>query len=247
MKEFIQKDGDEVAIVVYDAPLPPKYFKITKRFIRALFIVVPVVFVLLLSGLFVWGLGSRLKEAPSPSLPTVLTETDSKVIGLETELKALQESNQAMAEKLADQASSGSSVEEPFLMLIKKPYGMQNLLTEKRVTLDQLEAGKDSNRVSLNFSIISSNPETKVTGHVLVFMISSGGILVYPKDANSMILSGIKYSAGEPFAVSRLRPTKADFEIKSPGESVKFMIYIFSREGDLLLVQETEPFNLGVK
>lgn len=247
MKEFIQKNCDEVAIVVYDAPLPPKYFKVTKRFIKSLFIVVPVIFILLLSALFAWGLGTRLKEVPAPSLPSVLTETDSKVISLEVELNNLKESNQVMADKLANQESSSSTPDEQFLMLVKKPYGMQNLVAEKRVSLDQLEVAKDSNRVGLNFSIISSNPETKVTGHVLVFMVSENGVLAYPKDANASVLSGIKYSAGEPFSVSRLRPTKAEFDVRSPGDSANFIIYIFSREGDLLLVQETEPFKLGAK
>jgi hypothetical protein len=84
-------------------------------------------------------------------------------------------------------------------------------------------------------------------GHVLVFMMSESGMMAYPKEANTTFSEGIKYSAGEPFSVSRLRPTNAEFLHRLIGEQVKFVIYIFSREGDLLFVKETESFKVGSK
>lgn len=246
MKEFIQKNGDEVAIVIYDAPLPPKYFRLTKRFIRTLFVVVPILFVSLLFILFVWGLGTRLENAPTPSLPVVINQTDSKVNALEVEIKTLQESNKEMAARLASAPATAGS-EDPYLLLIKKPYGMQNLLSQNKVTLDQFDFSVTPEKASLKFQIISSSPEQRVTGHVLVFMISKAGIMAYPKVANDQFTEGVKYSSGEPFAVSRLRPTNAEFDNYLAGEDVKFMIYIFSREGDLLLIKETSPFKVGKK
>lgn len=246
MKEFIQKNSDEVAIVIYDAPLPPKYFRLTKKFIRMLFVLVPVLFVSLLFILFSWGIGTRLKHTPSPGLPSVLTESDSKLANLEAEIQSLEQSNKDLIDKLS-QASTVTGSEDPYLMLIKKPYGMQNFLAQNKVSLDQFELIQEQNKTSLKFQIISSNPETKVSGHVLVFMISESGILAYPKEANTAIIEGIKYSTGEPFAVSRLRPTNAEFLHRLTGESVKFLIYIFSREGDLLLIKETESFKAGAK
>lgn len=70
--------------------------------------------------------------------------------------------------------------------------------------------------------------------------------MVYPKDANKALGSGLKYSMGEPFAVSRLRPTNAEF-LQPVSGNVKFIIYIFSREGDLLLIKETDNFKAGPK
>lgn len=246
MKDFIQKSGDEVAIVIYDAPLPPKYFRLTKRFIRTLFIVVPLFITTLILGFFLWGLGNRLKDSPALSLPAVMTESDSKLYTLESEIKTLQETNKALSDKLSA-APAVTTSEDPFLSVIKKPYGMQNFLGGNKVTLDQFELVQDSNKVNLKFQIISSSPETKVTGHVLVFMVSEAGILAYPAEANSQLTQGVKYSSGEPFSVSRLRPTDAVFLHRLTGESVKFLIYIFSREGDLLLIRETESFKVGAK
>lgn len=246
MKEFIQKNSDEVAVVIYDAPLPPKYFRLTKSFIRTIFIVVPVIFVLILVVLFFWGLGSRIKEAPSPNIPDVKFAPNDRVSVLESEIKTLEESNKALSDKLA-KTPAVTGAEEPHLMNIIKPYGMQNLIDQNKVTLDQFELVQESTKTSLKFQIISSSPETKVMGHVIVFMISEAGIIAYPKDSNQTIYLGMKYSAGEPFSVSRLRPTNAEFFTRPLGTEVKFVIYIFSREGDLLLIKETDSFKVGTK
>jgi hypothetical protein len=249
MKEPIQQSGHEVSIVIYDAPLPPRYLKFSKKFIRTIFVVVPVVVGIIFMSLLVFGLGMRLKDTPAPTMPTVISGEESKVQSLEAELEAMKNSNVALQEKLSGMGTTVAepSAEEPFLMGIKKPYGMQNLISQNKVTLDQFELVKDSSKSGLKFQIISTNPETKVTGHVLVFMISDSGMMVYPSSANSSLGGGVKFSMGEPFSVSRLRPTNAEFNHRLTGENVKFVVYIFSREGDLLLIKETESYKLGAK
>ncbi len=247
MKEAIQQPGGEVSIVIYDAPLPPRYFRFSKKFIRTLFVTVPVTFLLITGTLFLWGLGTRVRSAPVPSMPEVLTEKDSEVLSLKNEVETLKKSNEDLTTKLSSTPSTPAGTEEPFLLSIKRPYGMQNLINEKRVSLDQFTLEQDNNKVSLKFQIISASAENKVMGHVLVFMISESGMMAYPKEANATFSEGIKYSEGEPFSVSRLRPTNAEFLQRLVGESVKFVIYIFSREGDLLLVKETESYKVGAK
>lgn len=246
MKEFIQKNADEVAIVIYDAPLPPKYFRLTKRFIKTLFVVVPFLLLTSFLVLFIWGLGIRLKETPAPKIPDVISEADQKILALESEVKILKESNQTLTAKIA-QGPGITTGEDPHLMVIKKPYGMQNLLSQNQVTLDQFELVQDQNKVTLKFQIISATPDNRVSGHVLVFMLSDAGLMAWPQEANKALSEGVKYSMGDTFAVSRLRPTNADFNVRLTGESVKFVIYIFNREGDLLLIRETETFNTGTK
>lgn len=248
MKETIQQSGSEVSIVIYDAPLPPRYFRFSKKLIKSLFVTVPLLLVILLGSLFLWGLGSKVYQSPRPALPQVLNAVDSKVVGLEAEIKALKESNDSLVNKLSvTSANQLAGAEDPFLLAIKKPYGMQNLTTENKVSLDQFTLAQDGNKVSLKFQIISSGSENKVMGHVIALMVSESGIMAYPKSANQEIGQGIKYSSGEPFSVSRLRPTNAEFLHNLVGANVKFVIYIFSREGDLLLIKETESFKVGAK
>lgn len=247
MKEPIQQIGQDVSIVIYDSPLPPRYLRFSKKFIRTLFIVVPICLGMIFLTLIFAGLGSRLKDTPAPSLPSVLSGEESKVIVLENEIKSLTQSNQQLQDKLSGQGTVGATQDEPFLMGIKKPYGMQNLMSENKVSLGQFELVQDQNKTILKFQIISTQTETKVSGHVLVFMISESGMMAYPADANISIGGGIKFSMGEPFSVSRLRPTNAEFLHRLIGDSVTFVIYIFSREGDLLLIKETESYKVGAK
>lgn len=244
MNESIQKHGDEVAIVIYDAPLPPKYFRLTKKFIRTLFVVAPLVLMGILFLAFSWGLGSRLESSPPPTLPKVMSEADDQVSVLEAKVRTLEKSNEDLAEKLANGPVAAGAPEDPPLLVIKKPYGMQNLLSQNKVALDQFQLSQEAGKTALRFNI-SSVSEVKVTGHILVFMLSESGLSAYPSGVNQQLSQGVKYSSGEPFSVSRLRPTNAEFAQKPVGASIKFVIYIFSREGDLLLIRETESYKTG--
>lgn len=246
MREFIQKNADEVAIVIYDAPLPPKYFRLTKRFIKTLFIVVPFLLLTSYFVLFIWGLGIRLKETPAPKIPDVISESDQRIYALESEVKGLRETNKSLSDKIALGAGVASA-DDPHLMVIKKPYGMQSLMAQNKVSLDQFDLVQGPATTTLKFQIISTTPENKVSGHVIVFMVSNDGLVGWPREVNAALSEGVKYSMGDTFAVSRLRPTDAIFNLLPSGETVKFVIYIFNREGDLLLIKETEQFKLGNK
>lgn len=247
MKDPIQLSGNEVSVVIYDAPLPPRYLKFSKRFLRTLFIVTPSLIGVIIVALVLYGLAPSVKEMPRPTLPNVMSGDDSRISQLEAELKSLQTSNELLQNKIAAPAGGDTAQEDQFLACIKKPYGMQNLVGQGKVTIDQVEYVPAADRVNLKFQIISANPENRVAGHVLVMMISKTGLMAYPPEANESMDTGIKFSMGEPFAVSRLRPTNAEFLFRPTGESVKFLIYIFSREGDLLLIKENGPYNVSGK
>ncbi len=246
-EDVIQQNGSEVSIVIYDAPLPPRYFRLPKKLIRSLFIVTPVLLGIILASLALWGLGIRVKDAPTPTLPDMMSDHDSKVFALEEEIKSLKESLSLASDKLATQPSSSGGVDDLYLMAIKRPYGMQNYLSQNRISLGQFEFAEDQTKTSFKFQIINNNSETRVTGHIIVFMVSDAGLMAYPIEANANLSLGIKYSMGEPFAASRLRPTNAEFNGRPSGNTVKFVIYIFSREGDLLLIKESDTYKIGPK
>lgn len=245
MKESIQNTGSELAIVIYDAPLPPKYFRIKKSFIKTILVTTPLLTIFLVGGFFFWGLGERLKSTPAPKLPVVVSESDKKIAALQNELDEVQKTNEELLLKLSSTPATGTS-EDPYLMMIKKPYGMQNLMDKGRISLDQIKVNQ-TNKIELDFQLVSRFPETRVSGHILVFLVTDSGIMAYPAEANKQLTQGLKYSVGENFSFSRLRPTKAEFNRVVTNESVKFVIYVFSREGDLLLIKETESFQLGEK
>jgi hypothetical protein len=245
MNDFIQKNGDEVSIVIYDAPLPPKYFRLTRNFIKTLFIVIPSLFILLLFSFFLWGLSDRLEDTSHTDFPSVISNSSNKIDVLKKEIKTLKESNKLLSFKLS-QVPSNIEASDPYLSVIRKPYGMQVLTSENRVKLEQFEFSFDSYKVNLKFQIINSY-STKVTGYIMAFMISEGGLAGYPKEINSSIPEGVKFNSGEPFSVSSLRPTNLEFFHTLKNTEVRFIVYVFSRDGDLLLMKETEKFKIGAK
>ncbi len=245
MIDPIERSGQEISIVIYDTPLPPKYFRLKKKFLKKLFIVFPVFLVSTFSLLFLWGLVVRSGSVSREPISQTRVTDEDLVSQLNGEISSLKESNSKLTEKLSSQASQ-TTPEDPFLMTIKKPYGMQNLISSQFVGVDQFNLSQESDKINFKFQIISTIPETKITGHIIVFMISSAGILTYPYQELSSLKDGLKFSSGEPFSVSRLRPTIATFLQKNTTGTATFMIYIFNREGDLLLIKETDPYTLGV-
>lgn len=246
MQEPIQTSGGEVAVVIYDAPLPPRYLRFSKKFLKSVLVIFPLFLGLMGLGLFIWGLGLRTSEAPRPRMPEVLSARDTQLLALESEVSALKKSNAELTEKLAT-TPTGATAEDPFLLAIKKPYGMQDLTAQKLVSIDQFAVDQNPNKVSFRFQIINSMNENKVSGNVIVFMISESVMMAYPPEANAALPEGIKYSLGETFSVSRLRPTNAEFLHRLSGENVFFLVYVFSREGDLLLRQKVGPFPVEPK
>jgi hypothetical protein len=245
MIDPIERAGQEISIVVYDNPLPPKYFRLKKKFLKKLFIVFPIFLVSTFTILFIWGLVVRSGSVSKEPVTQKTTIDEDLVSQLRGEILSLKESNSKLTEKLSSQISS-TTPEDPFLMTIKKPYGMQNLISSQLVGVDQFNLSQESDKINFKFQIISTTPETKITGHVIVYMVSNTGILTYPYQEVFPMKDGLKFSAGEPFSVSRLRPTTASFQQKGITSRVTFKIYIFNREGDLLLVKETDPYTLGV-
>lgn len=247
MKDSIQQSADEVSIVIYDAPLPPKYFRLKKSFIKTLTIFAPIFILLIVGSFFLWGLYPRLESAPSISLPTLENENQKQIRSLTKQVNTLKSENKNLIGKLSSTPSEVTA-EDPYLMVIKKPYGMQNFLSQNRVFLENIEVAREPNKATLKFQLISSSPDKKVSGHIIIFMVSDAlGLVAYPIKANESLKTGIKYSQGESFSVSRMRPTSAEFKHQTGEDNVRFMIYIFSREGDLLLLRETESFKVGSK
>ncbi|HLW56829.1 MAG TPA: hypothetical protein VKY27_05555 [Bacteriovoracaceae bacterium] len=245
MNNSIQSKGEEVSIVIYDSPLPPKYFTFKKSFLRTLLFLAPLILLIIFSALFIWAFGSQLKYAPKPKFPELINKEQARILELEGMVKELSVSNKNLAEKLSSTPETQAPSEVINLLAIKKPYGMQNLISKNMVTLDNLKMVQSNNQVQLDFHIISMQ-ETRISGHVLVFLLSNNQLVSYPEVSTNSLIEGIKYTQGEAFSVTRLRPTLASFP-RPLVDTVKFIIYVFTREGDLLLMQETQEFKLEKK
>lgn len=240
MSNPIQSKSEEVSIVIYDSPLPPKYFTFKKSFLRTLLFLAPIIVLAVITLLFFWAFESQLKYAKKPKFPELINKEQARILELEGMVKELTISNKNLSEKLSTTPETQAPSEVTNLLAIKKPYGMQNLISKNKVSIDNIRVQFVQNQAKLEFHILS-NQENRISGHVLVFLISGNQLISYPNVGSTSLLEGIKYTQGEAFSVTRLRPTLANFPLPV-AETVKFIVYIFSREGDLLLMQETKEF-----
>lgn len=245
MNNSIQSKSEEVSIVIYDSPLPPKYFTFKKSFLKTLLFLTPIVLLIIFSALFIWAFGYQFKYAPKPKFPELINKDQAKILELQGLVKELSASNKNLTNKLSSTPDALAPSELTSLLAIKKPYGMQNLISKNTVSLDNLGIRFLNGQVHLSFHILSSM-EKRISGHVLVFLVAKNQLMAYPAVTTSSFIEGIKYTQGEAFSVTRLRPTQASFSIPET-ENAKFIVYIFSREGDLLLLQETQEFKMEKK
>lgn len=246
MSNTIQSKSQEVSIVIYDSPLPPKYFTFKKSFLKTLLFVTPLILLIIFSTLFIWAFGSQLKYAPKPKFPELINKEQARILELEGIVKELDISNKSLTNKLSSTPEVQAPSEMVNLLAIRKPYGMQNLISKNSVSLDNLKVRFTPGHVQLDFHILNSNQDARISGHALVFLISNNQFMAYPEIATSSLIEGIKYTQGEAFSVTRLRPTHANFSLPA-SDTAKFVVYIFSREGDLLLMKETQEFKMEKK
>ncbi|MFA5584844.1 MAG: hypothetical protein WDA09_11590 [Bacteriovoracaceae bacterium] len=246
MNNPIQSKSQEVSVVIYDSPLPPKYFTFKKSFLKTLLFVTPLILLIIFTALFIWAFGSHLKYAPKPKFPELINKEQARILELEGIVKELSISHKNLTDKLSSTPEVQAPSEMVNLLAIRKPYGMQNLISKNFVSLDNLKVKFTPGQVHLDFHILNSNQDARISGHVLVFLISKNQFIAYPEISTSSLIEGIKYTQGEAFSVTRLRPTLANFSLPA-SDTAKFIVYIFSREGDLLLMKETQEFKMEKK
>lgn len=244
----LEEKSNEVSIVIYDAPRPPRYLKFNKSFLSWMFYGIPLLIGVLIIGSFIMAISPRQTsvniKTPSLDLPTSIggQGDEDKIKEAQTRIKELETENLNLQNKLANTPAEGNDL---YFGQVLRPYGSQNLTDKGTLQLEQLEFFQDGSKSGIKFQLINPRPENRVSGHIIVFQYSGTESKVYPGLLQNSVLEGIKFSQGESFAVSRLRPTIAEFTGITNSPKVKFVIYIFNREGDLLIKHVTPEFELS--
>ena len=245
----LEERSKEVSIVIYDAPRPPRYLKFNKSFLSWMLYGVPALigFSILISLILAIAPLTR-DSIKSPSLdisnPMRDNNEETKLKEIEARVSELEAENQVLQNKLADTPAEATDL---YFGQVLRPYGSQNLIDKGFLQLEQIEFAHDAQKSVLKFQLINPRPEARISGHIIVFQYSGTETKVYPGTLQNNTLNGIKFSQGESFAVSRLRPTVAEFSGLSASNKVKFVIYIFNREGDLIVKHVTPEFEMTNK
>ena len=167
-----------------------------------------------------------------PSMPR-LSQEETRIQELETDLQTMEKSMAAVTAKLNGGVNTESDI---WLGPIKRPYALQDLTSKNILRIEEITLESDNAHQVMRFNLVNARAESqKVMGHVFVFQLHSQGMGVYPAPKVEELAQGIRFDAGESFSVSRLRPVEAPFP---PTTNSRFLVLVFSREGDLLIRQE---------
>lgn len=246
---MLEKEQEHLHFILHDAPEPPRLLVVSKKTLARFTILLPLCLVAMVLVLlaFAWfkapSLTRDLGKLNLPSLPN-LSQEETRIRELEGDLKAME---QAVAQAQAKLNAGVNTESEIWLGPIKRPYALQDLTAKNLLRLEDIALESDAKQQILRFNLVNAGPESqKVTGHIFVLHLQTKGLGLYPAPKLDDITQGIRFNEGESFSVSRLRPVEAPFASTS---SPRFLVLIFSREGDLLVRQElTGPFkNAGAQ
>lgn len=231
---MLEKEQGDLQFIVNDSPDPPRLVVMPKAQLRQLTTYAPLALVGITLLLLVvgWWWGPRSRTAR----PQVLDGSAGRIYALEQEANALKASLQQMQTKIA---SAGTAGTEAWLGPVRRPFASQDLTAKKLLRLEDLRVVAQGDNTVIHFNLVSNQGESeKVSGHLFIVQYRAGGMGLYPSVPAEAFAQGVRFDAGETFAVSRLRPVEATFP---SGPGVRYVFLAFSREGDLLVSQELSP------
>lgn len=247
---MIQKPSNELTLIVYDTPKPPKYIKINKLLMKILIFFIPLI--VLLSTSFSMLLSiymkKKLEDARSQE-PEIIINLRNKNLQLTTELKTLRETKAKLIQKISSGSSSLSNRNQgdeiyDFVNIFALPLGFEDKRNIVSAKLENFTHGNLNNKVQLKFDILNNKVnKSKLAGYISVLQYHKDGVSFYPSYNLSPEASNLIYSKGESFVVSRFRPVIAEFQ-KPKGSIVWYKVFIFSQSGDLLAFKKTKTFIL---
>lgn len=231
------KSGNKLSFVLYEEKFPPRYYHISKGYLRFLLFGLPTL--TLISLIIVAGGGvyfkhiQRLAERKEPAIIKKLKQEKEELLTYQKELTM---SRDLLQKKLSQGVSSETGLS--FLTLFKQSPGRQDLSSSPEMQLEELELSPAEDKVSLSFKIVNmTKDDSRLTGYLFVIMKAGDNIQVWPSTALQEDSMQIPFAGGEFFATSRFRPVRADFRKLPNMNNALFKIVIFSRTGDLIFKQ----------
>ncbi len=236
---MLQNNQEELTLLIYDNPKPPKCLKFNKKTLKWFMFFLPllVTFSLLITA-YVLANFKKLRLENELKQPQIITELKTEISDLEKKINLQNDE----VKSLVDKISKGSvSTNEENVSLINLPLGYNNFLSKKITNIKEVKHSVTPSGTKIEFNIVNQLNEKKLSGYVFVIRITKNSFEVFPEtdlDVDDFLLN---YNKGESFTTYRFRPVEAKFSpIKS--ELYTYKIIIFSKLGDLIYKQNFGPY-----
>lgn len=221
---------DKINIIVDRPNNAPRFYQLSRRTVKYLFIGLPVTTVLIITlAYFFASYFNHLYLDIKDNEPVMVRKLKAQIQELENQQEELKKNESLLLEKI----EKGSSFSTPSItQLIKAPVGMNNKTGHNLCTIEDLEL--KNNTLYLK---IANQIEDKLRGYFFLFHYQGSTVKVLPEGIgmfkNDYQLS---YRDGDSFTISRFKPMEIKLAKVLPEDS--FYAIIFSKDGDLIFSKE---------
>lgn len=239
---MIQKPTDNLNVIIYDSPEPPKYLKLDKKFFNLIIWMTPILILLLVSASIGYSFYfKRQLEIAKSSEPKIINDLTMENLQKDSAIEKLIKQNKTLIKKI----SAGVPNQKLPLSLFNLSIGLEDITEKKLAKLDSFTHEIKDNKFIFKFNLTSNMTSSdKLSGYIRVVQISSIGFFFYPSINIEHETSLLSYNKGESFTVSRFRPVVAEFNFDNQIKQAWYKIYLFNRSGDLIHHQEIGPYSV---
>ena len=239
------KQADKITFVMYQEQKVGRAFQFNKRKLKLITLSISLLFFLTLLTTFLLLAQVRYNaSAQTEEKSRILSRFMPQHKKLKDELAEMKKLNAQYLKRI----SIAPTKREAILPLFGLPSGYEDLTGNKWLRVEDIEVKFQADRVLFEFNIINAKQDgTKLFGHIFIAMGHGSQLSLYPNAPIAFDQTLTAFGQGETFAISRLRPVKGRFNVAlKKGSSATFKIYIFSRGGDILYHETTDPMEVTI-
>ena len=227
--------ASKFSVLFYEDKNLPRYLQIGPRPLRFLIFGLPLITMFALAIAVV--MGHQLYQSKHATQGT----ENRTILQLRQEVEQAQKAQaQALGEVQALQErlnQEGTGDELTSSALIHPVKGQQDLTKQKLITLENIKVTAEERGVKIDFVMAKTDQgEKTLAGHIIIVLQQGNQLHFYPANILNKQMQ-INYNSGETFSFGRLRPVNAVFAPAPDVRNSRFKIFIFSRNGDLILEQ----------
>jgi hypothetical protein len=236
---MLQKNHNDLTILVYDNPKPPKCLKLNKKVLKFFLFFLPIILTLsILITTYILANFKKIRLENELKQPQIITELKNEIKTLQVTIVSNNKENKSLIDKIAKGVTSSN---EDNISLINLPLGYNNFINKAQVTVEEVTHKVLPSGSELSFKIDNKLIDQKFSGYLYVIRISNNNFEVYPNTDLGVDDFLLNYNRGESITASRFKPIKAKF---SPlkADIYTYKVIVFSRLGDLIFKKNFGPF-----
>lgn len=231
--------ASKFSVLFYEEKNLPRYLQIGPRPLRFVIFGLPLLTLLALAIAAVTGHQLyQSKHATQGTENRIIQKLKQEVAQAQKAREQALNEMQGLQERLTQGASGDALMTTTLIHPVK---GQQDLTKQQLITLENLKVTAEERGVKIDFVMAKTDhPEQTLAGHIIIVLQQGNQLHFYPANILNQQMQ-INYNSGETFSFGRLRPVSAVFAPAPDVKSSRFKIFVFSRNGDLLLEQLYMP------